>query len=289
MSAGEEGSLQAQPLLGDALEAGSGEEGLGNKFPIQHLSLRPDPLMDSPFFGLGSPTGKIKKSSWRRWCWGVVHVYASNHWHPMKHDYGRQTHYWPSKIFEIMVGFFIILNVITSIIDTAVWESSYNAKTYQTWDNFVFLSELISTIFFIFEYSIRVWACVEEPKYREKGLLWGRLAWALKPLALIDLLNVIVFAADLSMIYFIKTFKNANEMHQDSSSTDIVRIFRMFRIGAILRFERRVKGIHRIAYVLRDVYAELWMAMYLIAVVVLVSAATMYQLEHEVNAEDFPT
>jgi hypothetical protein len=256
-------SLQAQPLLdGEAEPGDSGDKKPAISTTVDQRrkdSLRPDPeldCLDSPFFGSRQLADRRKgtKHSWRRWWWGVVHVYASNHWHPLKHDYGRQTHYWPAKIFEVIVGFFIMLNVVTSIMDTAIWESSL-PSSYEAWDHFVMISELISTIFFAFEYTIRVWACVEEPKYRDKGALWGRLRWAIKPLALIDFLNVVVFSVDLTMIYAIKQFESASQMHENSGTKDILKIFRMFRIGAILRFERRVKGIHRIAYILRDVYA----------------------------------
>jgi voltage-gated potassium channel len=238
---------------------------------------------------LGSPRESHEDNTWRKWVWGVVHVYASNHWHPLKHDYGRSSHYWPTTIFEGLIGFFIVLNVITSVLDTALWEITTHVETYNIWDEYVSASELISTIFFICEYLLRIWACVEEPKFKEAGLFWGRVKWAKQPLALIDLMNVAVFAADY--IYFYRFFfVSSYDLHkEDATGHEKHQGIRMFRICSILRFERRVKGIHRMAYILRDVYAELYMAMYLIAVVVLVSAAIIFKLEHGANEDEFET
>jgi hypothetical protein len=42
------------------------------------------------------------------------------------------------------------------------------------------------TVLFTVEYTLRLWASIEDPNYSHHAV-WGRLKWASKPLALLDL------------------------------------------------------------------------------------------------------
>ena len=48
-----------------------------------------------------------------------------------------------------------------------------------------------------------------------------------------------------------------------SPTATVLRAARLLRLLTFLRLERRVKGIKRMAFVLHDTHAELWMTMFL--------------------------
>ena len=87
-----------------------------------------------------------------------------------------------SKAFDIAILVLIIVNVIAFSIESIPLVKTNYGKTLE-------LIELISITVFTIEYSLRVWACVEDPLYRHP--LRGRLAFVRKPLLLIDLGSIL--------------------------------------------------------------------------------------------------
>ena len=67
--------------------------------------------------------------------------------------------------------------------------------------------EIASTAIFAVEYVLRVWTCVEEPKYA--GAVTGRLRYIASPLAILDLLAILAYFAPLDL-RFLRIFRLKN-------------------------------------------------------------------------------
>ncbi len=81
---------------------------------------------------------------------------------------------------------------------------------------FTFINIIIAVLFGV-EYGLRLWTCVENPKYQGK---WGRLKFALTPMAIIDLvafLPALIFIGDTSA-YWLRLVR-------------VVRILRLLKLG----------------------------------------------------------
>jgi hypothetical protein len=121
----------------------------------------------------------------------VLSVRASNHWQPHKHDYGKQSSFWPAKVVETTIITLILVDITLVIIDSVEWghteHATSDAKQYYpaAWGSFFGLFQYFSTAIFTLEYLMRLWSCVEDPNYDRFSPCRGRLAWALKPLSLL--------------------------------------------------------------------------------------------------------
>ena len=92
------------------------------------------------------------------------------------------------------------------------------------------LFEIFSVIIFSCEYVLRVWACVEDPRYNHP--VKGRLRYAMSPLALVDILAILPF-----YLAFITT---------DLRILRILRVFRLLRMAKIARYSQTLQIFGRV-------------------------------------------
>ena len=115
-------------------------------------------------------------------------------------------------------------------------------------------------VLFSVEYLLRLWSSAEGPDFS------GRLHWAIRPLALIDLAAIIPFVVDL-------TSASPNG-YQGLSLIRLLRVFSLFKM------ERSFQGFARIANVLYHKREELVVTAFLAFIMLILSASIMYYIEH---------
>ncbi|MET1080570.1 MAG: ion transporter [Pseudomonas sp.] len=127
---------------------------------------------------------------------------------------------------------------------------------------------LIFNALFLAEYLIRLWVCVENPKYQ--GPLLGRLRYALTPAALIDLLAIVP-----SLL-----IPTVNE-------TLLLRIFRVLRILRLARLGRFTHALGLVSAALRERRFELLLTLMAAAFLLVLTSTLLYLVEGGVQPEAF--
>lgn len=125
--------------------------------------------------------------------------------------------------------------------------------------------ELVSTSIFAVEYALRVWTCVEEPKYAAP--LTGRLRYIVSPLALLDLLAILAFFAPLDLRF--------------------LRIFRLSRLFRVLHLEVFSRSMHAIFEAVGRRRHLLYVSVAIMATAVYCTAVLLYAVEHAAQPDKF--
>lgn len=137
--------------------------------------------------------------------------------------------YGPGRVFNAVLLALIVLSVASVVLGTLDGLPAWTEPTFAG-------IEAVSVALFTVEYVLRLWAAVDEPRRRFHHPLWGRLRYAVTPMAVIDLLAILPYwlsgliAADPSLAILLR----------------VLRLFKMVRlsgafemIGAVMRRERR--------------------------------------------------
>lgn len=128
--------------------------------------------------------------------------------------------------------------------------------------------EIFSVIIFTIEYFLRIWSCVENPRYKNS---WrGRLRYIFSFWAIVDFLGIFPFYFTL--------------LTSDFGIIRILRVFRLFRLFRVTRYSRALKMIRN---VLLETKEELLICFSFIIFTLLISSSVMYYLEHNVQPERF--
>lgn len=125
--------------------------------------------------------------------------------------------------------------------------------------------EVVSVYLFTLEYGLRVWASVEDRRFREP--VRGRLRFMRTPLALIDLLAILPFYLSLAGID--------------------LRILRLLRLFRLLKVARYVRALGVIGQVVRRKRAELLVTTGLIGLLLVLVSSLMYYVESEAQPDKF--
>src|SRR5207244_291073 len=103
---------------------------------------------------------------------------------------------------------------------------------YDAHEHFFDLFETVSVVIFSVEYLARLWACTASPRFAHP--LWGRLRFALTPLAIIDLLAVLPF------------YMPFLHDHVDLRFVRGVRLVRLLRLFKLARYSRAFQLFGRV-------------------------------------------
>ncbi len=168
---------------------------------------------------------------------------------------GDRISYW----FDVFITAVILLSISVMVLSSV---SSLSARHSMLF-NIVFL---FTTLVFSIEYPLRLWSCTVNPSYSHP--VRGRLAWALTPFALIDLIVVFPFYLDI--------FTGIN-------LTGLV-VLRVFRIFKLIRYSDSINMIVRVVKAQRDML----ITAYLVLFIALISASTlMFQIEQSGQPDIF--
>jgi voltage-gated potassium channel len=166
-----------------------------------------------------------------------------------------------SRAFDQFLLALIILNVAAVVAESVQPVGERYREAFRLFENF-------SVIIFTCEYLLRVWVCVENPRYRHP--IKGRLRYAVSPLALVDLLAILPF-----YLSFITT---------DLRILRILRVFRLLRMAKIARYSQTLQIFGRVLVATR---IQLLLTLMLMSVLLLLASSLMYAVEQQAQPEAF--
>ncbi len=156
----------------------------------------------------------------------------------------------------------IVLNILAVVLETMASVARLYARAFD-------LFEAFSVVVFSLEYALRIWSCIEDPRYARP--ITGRLRFALRPLVLIDLLAILPFYLPLVMPL-------------DTRMVRAVRLVRLFRLFKATRYSRSLDTVRHVLQAKRN---ELVVTVLLIFIVLLLVSSLMFAVEHEAQPEAF--
>lgn len=130
------------------------------------------------------------------------------------------------------------------------------------------LAEAGFLLLFTTEYGLRLWTIVEDRSGRFADPLYGRLRWAVTPLALVDLLAVLPFWLGLAT----------------GGEAVVLRLFRVLRLLKLARHSRTLSTFELVLLNERRALATVFAIM---AALLTIAAAALHVLEAEVQPQAF--
>lgn len=125
--------------------------------------------------------------------------------------------------------------------------------------------EAFSTGFFLVEYALRLWVCVEQPRYAKP--FSGRLSYALHPLPFLDLLVILTLWAPWDLRF--------------------LRIFRLSRLLRVLNLDGLDRSFQAISGAVARRRHLLVTSMLVMLITVYCFAALLYLVEHAAQPDKF--
>ena len=172
-----------------------------------------------------------------------------------------------ARAFNLFIITLILLNITAMIL-----ESVKEIRTFMP--RFFWWFECFSVAVFSVEYVLRVWSCVEEPKYRRPVL--GRLRFALTPLALVDLSAVLPF-----YLRFIPADLRIMRMFR------MIRIMRVMRIARVAKLGRYSESFQMLLRVVQSRREPLLSSLLILLILAVVSATLMFYAENKAQPKAF--
>jgi voltage-gated potassium channel len=166
--------------------------------------------------------------------------------------------------FNTFIIALILLNIAAMILESV-------QRIHESMPGWFLAFEYVSVAVFSIEYVLRIWSCVEDPRYAHPVL--GRLRFARTPLALVDALAVLPF-----YLPFV------------TMDLRVLRMFRMFRIMRIMRIAklgRYSESLQMLMRVLRSRGEPLVGAVFILVILLVVAASLMYYAEKEAQPKTF--
>jgi voltage-gated potassium channel len=163
------------------------------------------------------------------------------------------------------VEFFLLVLIFMNIISIML-ESVHDIN--MTYGRFFKDLEFFSVMVFSVEYVLRVWTCVENPKYENPG--WGRLRYVTSTMALIDLLSIIPFYLSFLPVDLI-----------------FLRIIRLFRLFRLLKIARYLKALRLIQAVLRERKEQILLTVMFVLFLLVIVSTLMFYVENEAQPKVF--
>lgn len=167
-----------------------------------------------------------------------------------------------SRTFDICIVSLIALNVVMVILETV---DGFKEAYGRFFDVFEFVSVLI----FSFEYLLRIWCCTADSKFGRP--FWGRLAFMVTPLALIDLIAIFPY-----YIFLLVTVPPDYTL-----PLRLLRLFRLFKVG---RYSRSMRLLGNVLWQKRE---ELYIVAFVLSLLLVIVSSLMYFVENHAQPEAF--
>ena len=166
-----------------------------------------------------------------------------------------------SKVFDLIIMFFILLSVSTVFITTFD-----PAEEIQFWLQRI---ETVSVGIFTVEYLLRIWTA--DLLYPESGFFGSRVKYILSPLAMIDMMAILPFY--LPMI-----------LPVDLISIRAVRLVRLLRMFKLNRYSEALASIAKVfEHKAREIFASL----FFVLILLIVASLLIYYAEHDAQPHQF--
>jgi voltage-gated potassium channel len=172
-------------------------------------------------------------------------------------DYGN----WISKLDQVLLSILIILDIASFILETSqALNQSYH---------WLFKSVgIFSTFVFTIEYGLRLWLCTVKRQFRDP--FWGRVRYALTPMAIIDFISTFPF-------YLLLVFNNLA----------FLKTLRLLRLARILKIGRHSKSVRSLVKVVISKQEELFITISIIFFLLIIASSLMFFAEHDAQPEAF--
>lgn len=168
-----------------------------------------------------------------------------------------------SRVVEALLIILIVANVAAVALETI---PSFDLRYHDLFTGF----EKVSVAAYTIEYVLRVWSSIEDPRIVARGPLKGRIAFALRPLMIIDFL---AFAPSyLSLVLPI--------------DLRVLRIFRLFRLVKLARYSQALPALLGVLYAERS---ALFASGVLLISTVFIAGAIMHVVEGRAGSHHFAT
>ncbi len=181
------------------------------------------------------------------------HLYSRNL------PYGRKI-----SLVESFILLLIILNVVGIILESF-------PNIHSKYALFLYQFEVTSVILFSLEYLLRVW--VAPLRFPELTPWQARIKFATSAYGIIDLLSIVPF-----YLPYLITLDGR-----------ILRILRLLRIVRIFKLNRYSRSMRLVGSVFKEVKNDLLVTLAMCLILLLVSSAIMYHIEHEAQPDRFVT
>jgi voltage-gated potassium channel len=129
--------------------------------------------------------------------------------------------------------------------------------------------EVFSVAVFTIEYVARVWSCTQTERYAHP--IFGRLRYALTPVAVVDLLAILPFYLPLLIPVDLR----------------FLRTLRLLRMIRILKLGRYSKSVHLVYRAMRETREQLGVVLVVIFFLMLVACSAMYFFENDAQPDQF--
>jgi len=165
------------------------------------------------------------------------------------------------SIFDTFIGVWVIISVLAVVLE------SIHSVSYLINVEFVILDTIAVAIFTV-EYLMRIYACVEEPRYH--GAFMGRFRQARNTATIIDLLAILPFFLEVLL----------------SSVLDL-RFLRTFRLARLLKLTRYNDSTKILTAVIAREWPVISASAFIMILMVIMTASLGYVFEHEAQPEKF--
>ena len=168
---------------------------------------------------------------------------------------------WLGQLDRTLLSILIIVDISSFILET----SSQLNQQYYWFFRFV---TIFSTVVFSLEYGLRLWLCTIKHRFRHP--LWGRLRYAITPMAIIDFVSTFPFY--LLLIFHHLAF---------------LQTLRLLRLARILKFGRHSPAIRSLVRVIIRKQGELLITLSTIFFLLIIASSLMFFAEHDAQPEAF--
>ena len=165
------------------------------------------------------------------------------------------------SIFDSFIGLWVLISVLAVVLE------SVQSISYVINIEFVILDAVAVGIFTV-EYCMRIYACVEEPGY--KNAIAGRFKQASTPATIIDLLAILPFFLEVVMTHVFD-----------------LRFLRVFRLARLLKLTRQSDATAILGKVLVREWPVMSASAFIMLLLVVLTASLGYLFEHEAQPDKF--
>ena len=165
------------------------------------------------------------------------------------------------ELFDIFIAGWVLLSVVSVIMESV--DSIHYVLNLQ----FVVLDSIAVAIFTL-EYVMRLYCCVEDPKYQ--GAFAGRYNQAKQPYTIIDFLAILPFYLEVFLHHLFD-----------------LRFLRIFRLARLLKLTRNSEATTVLFRVITREWPIMSAASFIMVLLLILTASLGYLLEHEAQPEKF--
>ncbi len=165
------------------------------------------------------------------------------------------------RALDLFLAVLIVLNVVAVMLETVERVATPYGVLFQGFERF-------SLAVFLVEYLLRIWSCVEDPRYASP--IAGRLRYALTPMALVDL------AAFLPGLF-----------PRQPLDLRFVRLARLMRLLRGFKMTRYSVSMQTLGRVLRAKRNDLAVTAFLGVFALIIAACAIYLAENSAQPEKF--